>query len=177
MKKVLYLIIIIIYLITLTATAQRKQDSFDILKITGAALLNDQRIANYAVSVYLDGTKIDSIYARSKKTIKFYISYNKVYTVLFQKKNCLDKIVIVNTHIPEGLKSMEDNTFDFEVEMSQSLSKKSANMEDYPIAVLLIDKNEEILHASDEYNRLTHNVQEILSSSKSEKINSERDKK
>lgn len=147
-----------------TASAQSKQNTVDVLEITGAALLNDRRVSNYAVSVYLDGTKIDSMFTRSKKTIKFYVSYNKVYTFLYQKKNCMDKMIIVNTQVPEGLKTMADNTFDFDVELSQSLTKNTEDLEDYPVAVLLIDKEEEVLQVSTEYNKLTHNEPEILTS-------------
>ena len=170
-KKIFYVIMMVVNITVFTAAAQSKQKTSDLLEITGAALLNDQRVSNYAVSVYLDGTKIDSMFTRSKKTIKFYVSYNKVYTFLYQKKNCMDKIIIVNTEVPEGLKMMVDNTFDFDVELSQSLTKKSEDMEDYPVAVLLIDKEEEVLHASPKYNKLTHIEPDILTSTDSGKKN------
>ena len=140
-----------------TSKAQSKHSKTDVLEITGAALLNDERVVDYAISVYLDGTKIDSMYTKSKNTIKFYVAYNQTYTFLFQKLNCVDKIVIVNTQIPKDIKSIKDNTFDFQIEMSQSLSKNSEEVEDYPIAVLYIDKQEEALRASEEYNKFTHN--------------------
>jgi hypothetical protein len=161
-KNLIYVLILIVNLGTITSTAQSKQNTSDLLEITGAALLNDQRVSNYSVSVYLDGLKIDSMFTRSKKTIKFYVSYNRVYTFLYQKENCMDKIIIVNTQVPEGLKTITDNTFDFDVEMSQSLTRKSPELEDYPVAVLLIDKEEEVLQASPEYNKLTHNEPEII---------------
>ena len=57
----------IISSIAVTATAQKSRKKVDLLEITGAALLNDQRVSDYAISVYLDGTKIDSMYTKSKK--------------------------------------------------------------------------------------------------------------
>lgn len=157
-----YLLICSINIISITANAQKKVIANDLLEITGAALLNNQRASDYSISVYLDGTRIDSIYSKSKKNIKFYVAYEKVYTVLFQKANCIDKIVIVNTILPKGLKSMHDNTFDFEVEMSQVLSKNNKDLEDYPIAILYIDKDEEVLQASAEYNKFTHAKAEVI---------------
>ena len=57
---------------------------------------------------------------------------------------------------------MEDNTFDFEVEMSQALTKKSQDLVDYPVAVLLINKEEELLEASAEYHEFTHgNIEQM----------------
>lgn len=142
--------------------AQKKRTVMDVLEITGAALLNDQRASNYSISIYLDGTRIDSTYTKSKKSIKFHVAYNQVYTFLFQKENCLDKIVIVNTQLPQGLKSLQDDTFGFEIEMSQALSKSSKELEDYPVAVLYIDKKEEMLQASAEYNKFTHTNAEVI---------------
>lgn len=169
-KNLVYVLMVVLNHMVFTVSAQGKKKSTDLLEITGAALLHDQRISNYAVSVYLDGAKIDSMYTRTRKTIKFYVGYNKVYTFLYQKKNYLDKIIIVNTKVPEGLKTMADNTFDFEVELSQALTKKNEDLEDYPVAVLLIDKDEEVLQASAEYIKLTHNETEILTSNSSNNI-------
>lgn len=157
MKILLKLILVLsITAIALTTNAQNKHEKKDVLEIRGVALLNDQRASNYAISVYLDGRIIDSMYTKSKKTIKFYVAYNQVYTFLFQKADCKDKVVIVNTHISAGLKSMQDDRFDFEIEMSQALSKKSNELEDYSVAVLYIDNKEEMLQANAEYNKLTH---------------------
>jgi hypothetical protein len=156
MKRNVFYIVLMVNLISTYIMAQKKPDTSDLFKITGAALFNDQRVADYSVSVYLDGVKIDSMYTKSKKTIKFYVCFNKVFTFLYQKKGCADKIIIVNTEVPDGLQYIADNTFDFEVELSQSLTRISEDLEDYPIAVLLINKEDEMLQASAEYDRLTH---------------------
>lgn len=155
MKSKIYLILIVNTL-ALSSFGQEEQAAENILRISGTVLLNDQPTGNYAVSIYLDGTMVDSLYTKSKKVINFHIGYNKVYTFLFQKVNCFDKIVIVNTQIPDGITSVKNNTFDFAVEMSQALTKKREDLIDYPVAVLLINKNDEILEASAEYNNLTH---------------------
>lgn len=160
-KNFLYTLILIINLCAFASLAQKKQDTNNLFEITGAALLNDERVSNYSVSVYLDGIKIDSMFTKSKKTLKFYLSYNKVYTFLYQKEGCMDKIIIVNTEVPQGLRHIVDNTFDFDLELSQSLTKNSEELEDYPVAVLLIDKEEEMLQASADYNKLTHKESEL----------------
>jgi hypothetical protein len=158
--KTVMMLMVLVNMIMLTGFSQKRLRKKP-LEITGAALLNDSRTTNYAISVYLDGTKIDSMYNKSKKSIKFYVNYNQVYTFLFQKQDCKDKIIIVNTMIPEGLKSLNDDVFDFEVEMSQSLAKKSDEIEDYPVAVLKISKDKELLEASESYYRFTHQNWEV----------------
>jgi hypothetical protein len=159
-KKIMLLLVV--SSIPLMLNAQIKNSKKSVLELTGSALLNNTRTSDYSISVYLDGRIIDSMYTKSKKTIKFYVDYNQVYTILFQKENCMDKIVIVNTKIPHGLKSLEDDTFDFEVEMSQSLAKSAKELEDYPVAVLYIDKKNEVLQASTEYNKFTHSNAEVI---------------
>ena len=83
---------------------------------------------------------------------------------MFQKEHCDDKIVIINTKLPRGLSALEDDTFDFEIEMSQSLSKNTEELKDYPVAVLLIDKKHEMLQASAEYNKFTHTQPKVITS-------------
>lgn len=147
--------IMLMSMITLNGFSQKKEEITP-LEITGAALLNDVRTSNYAVSVYLDGTKIDSLYKRNKRTVHFYVKYNQVYTFLFQKEGCKDKVLIVNTNIPQGLKEIHDDNFNFEVEMTEILAKKSEEIEDYPVAVLKICKEKESLTTSESYYKFTH---------------------
>ncbi len=149
-------LVILINALALTATAQKKIKRQSTLEITGAALLNDKRIKNYSVSVYLDGSKVDSMFSTTTKPLFFTVVYNKVYTLLFQKEGCQDKMVIFNTHVPKGMKNMKDDTFDFEVEMSQCLLRENQEIEDYPAAVLLINKSSESLETSEAYYKLTH---------------------
>jgi len=93
---------------------------------------------------------------KSKRKATLYLDYDKVYTFLFQKNMCKDKIVILNTQIPVGLKGMQDESFDFQVEMSQILTKTNVDTEDLPVAVVMIDKNDELLEASENYYKLMH---------------------
>ncbi len=157
----IFVLIVLINAISLTGFSQKKNRKMP-LEITGSALLNDSRTTDYAISVYLDGTKIDSLYNKTKKSIKFYVNYNEVYTFLFQKPDCKDKIVIVNTMIPDGLKYLQDDTFDFEIEMSQVLVKKGSEIEDYPVAVLKINKEEELLAPSESYYKFTHQDWDLM---------------
>lgn len=175
----LYLLLSLINLLTLTTQAQKKAKKVSTLEITGSALLNDVRTNNYAISVYLDGTKVDSMYSKSKSAIKFYVAYDKLYTFLFQKQDCKDKIVIVNTKVPMGLKEMKDDTFDFEIEMSEALAKTTNETEDYPVAVLFINKDEEMLKASESYNKFTHQGSDVITTDVSNSLlpkNSKSDK-
>ncbi len=150
------ILIFVINTIAITATAQNKSKNQNSFEISGAALVNDQRVGDYAVSIYLDGTRIDSMYSSRKKPLFFTLDYNQVYSCLIQKKGFQDKVVIVNTNIPQGLKAIEDHSFDFEIEMTETLKNNSPEIEDYPVAIIMISEADELLKASEGYYQLTH---------------------
>jgi len=155
-----FALLVLTTLTVYTATAQKKIKRQSFLEITGVALINDVKIRDYNVSVYLDGVKVDSMFAKSVKPVFFTVAYNKVYTLVFQKYGCNDKMIIINTHVPQGLKDIKEDTFDFEIEMSQSLTKDSKEIEDYPVAVLLINKETESFESSENYYNFTHKEKE-----------------
>ncbi len=157
-----YSLLTILFVIAFNSTAQKNNKSLDnALEISGSVLYNDQKTSKYSISIYLDGIKLDSVYTKSKRSKPFFLDYNKVYTLVFQKENCIDKIIILNTHLPNGCRKMRDETYNFDVEMSQALIKNSPETEDYPVAVVKICKTEKSLKASEEYHRLTHKVIEV----------------
>ncbi len=159
-----YSLLTILFVIALNSNAQKNNKNFyNALEISGSVLYNDQKTNKYSISVYLDGIKLDSIYTKSKRSKPFFLNYDKVYTFVFQKENCTDKIIILNTQIPEGLKRMKDETYNFDVEMSQTLIKHSADTEDFPVAVVRINKSEKLLEASENYHKLTHKETEMSS--------------
>jgi len=165
--------LLIINTIVLKTYSQKTSNPYNgALEITSSALLNDEKTSHYAISVYLDGYRLDSVFLKSKRPIHIYLDYDKVYTFLFQKNNCKDKIVILNTQIPKGLKGIQDESFLFKVEMTQILTKNSLETEDLPVAVVIINNKDELLEASENYYKLTHKkeVEEVGGSSTSKII-------
>lgn len=151
-------ILIVFNAIALSIFSQKTINPYDgALEITSSALFNDEKTSNYSISVFLDGHRLDSVFMKNKRPIHMYLDYNKVYTFLFQKDNCKEKIVVLNTQIPKGLKGMQDESFVFQVEMTQGLTKNSAETEDLPVAVVMINQSDEILEASEKYYKMTHN--------------------
>lgn len=144
-----YVFIILINIIGLTTKAQINSN----LEITGSALLNNEHVGDYSISVYFDGTRIDSIYTKSKEPVKLRLSTNHKFTILFQKQDCLDKIVIVNTKISSDLKNRQDSTFEFKISMRQILNDNSKDFEANQVAVLVINEKEELLETSTSYDK------------------------
>lgn len=170
-----FLLLAVLNAIVFTAVSQKSTKPYEgALEITSSALLNDAKTSDYSISVYLDGHRLDSVYMKRSKPIHMYLDYDKVYTFLFQKTNCKDKIVILNTQIPNGLKAMQDESFVFQVEMTQILTKNTIETEDLPIAVVMINKSEELLEASENYYKFTHVPDEEVKNSTIQTVNQDK---
>ena len=84
------------------------------------------------------------------------LEYNRIYSLRYQKSNCADKIVIINTSLPLDIDSMEDEIRYFEIEMSDGLLKKNSETVDLPVAILVIDKTEKSLVVCETYHAFMH---------------------
>lgn len=140
MKLNLHIGLIIFNLIVFASIAQKKNEMCS-LQISATAFVNHNMVGTYAVSVYQDGSRIDSVFTYIKRPIKYSLAYNQVFTFLFQKQNYDDKIVIVNTTISKDFEFSENKTFDLEVEMLPAISKNK-NTVDHSVAIVLINKED-----------------------------------
>ena len=66
-------------------------------------------------------------------------------------------MVIVNTEIPKGLREINnEEPFDLQIEVSPEVSKLKKEYDDYPVAVLMVNKKKKLLMASENYYQQTH---------------------
>lgn len=142
--------------------SQKNNLSENYLEVKGVALLNDFPTSSYTVSVYLSGKKIDSTYCKSKRPVYMFLNYNNVYSICYQKENCKSKIIIIDTRMPKGLKELDDDTHDFEVEMSGSLLENNPGAEDFPVAILSIDKRKKMLVLCESYHSYIHSKNDFV---------------
>ncbi|MBL7935096.1 MAG: hypothetical protein JNM51_04725 [Bacteroidia bacterium] len=80
----------------------------------------------------------------------------KTYSLVFKKTNYPEKLVIVDTKIPSGVRELVEEPFDLQIELSQSTSSVKDDLKDYPVAVLSVSKKVKSLMASENYYKLTH---------------------
>ncbi len=156
-KKIQLFVVLCLSMINIKAQVKRNSNNFIEVKVR--ALLNDKYTKNYSVSVYLDGLRIDSMYNNSKRALYVDLELNKIYSLHYQKSNCADKIVIINTTLPSDLDLLEDENRYFEIEMSDGLLKKTSETVDLPVAILVIDKIEKLLVVSETYHAFMHHNQ------------------
>lgn len=124
------------------------------IDIAASALLNDKATGDYAILIYADGILKDSIYSKKAKGIELHLEKSKLYSLVFKKPTYQNKIVIVDTHIPAGLRELVEEPFLLQIELSSQVTKP--DLEDHPVAILILNKKEKSLVASESYYKLTH---------------------
>lgn len=125
------------------------------LEIKASALVEDKSTDNYAIVIYSDGILKDSLFNKKSKAINLTLESGKLYSIVFKKANFSDKIVIVDTKIPSGLRELVEDPFELQIELSQSTTVKK-DLLDYPVAILTVNKKEKSLMASENYHKFTH---------------------
>ena len=82
---------------------------------------------------------------------------NKLYSLVFKKATYSNKLVIVDTKIPSGLREMVEEPFELQIELAKTSATLKEDLTDHPIAILMVDRKEKSLMASENYYKLTHN--------------------
>ncbi|MBS1637241.1 MAG: hypothetical protein JST26_15080 [Bacteroidetes bacterium] len=125
-------------------------------ELTASALVDDKRTDHYDISIYLDGQLKESIEMKRRTSINVLLESNQIYSLLFHKAGYPDRVVIVNTNVPSNLREVDEYPFDIQVELSPKTSTCKKELEDYPVAVLMLDLKEKNLVASESYYKETH---------------------
>lgn len=152
--KIQFVIILSLFSI-LNLKAQKNSEA--VFEINSSALYNDAPTSNYSIVVYADGRLKDSIYIKKNKSVNLSLESNKVYSIVFKKENCPNRFVVVNTHIPSGIREIiNDEPFDLQIEVSPEAKSIKKEYDDYPVAILMINKKKKLLMASENYHKETH---------------------
>lgn len=128
-----------------------------ILEINASALVEDKAVGEYTILIYNDGNLKDSIFVKKSKAITLSIESGKLYSILFKKATYPNKLVIVDTHIPSGLRELVEEPFELQIELAKVSESLKKDLADYPVAILTVSKKEKSLMASENYYKLTHN--------------------
>jgi hypothetical protein len=129
----------------------------NVFEINASALLEDKITSKYSILVLLDGQLKDSIFCKKEKPIVLTLEGNKIYSIVIKKENYPEKLVIVNTKNPSGVRELSDEPFNLQIELSPTLTSIKQELMDYPVAILMVNKKVKSLMASEKYYQFTHN--------------------
>ena len=128
-----------------------------VVEVNASAMIEDKSTDNYSIVIYNDGQLKDSIYNKKSKAITLSLETNRLYSVVFKKANYPDKLVIIHTKIPSGLKELTEDPFELQIELTPNTTTLKKELYDYPVAILMVNKKEKSLMASETYHKFTHN--------------------
>lgn len=140
----------VVSLLSLNMNAQNLENV--VFEVKASALYNDQPTNEYSILIYENGQLKDSLFMKKTKATTLSLEANKVYSVVYKKENCREKVVIVNTEIPKGLNEIDtEEPFELQIEMSPKVKKIKQEFIDYPVAILTVNKKKRLLMASENY--------------------------
>lgn len=145
-----------VYFISIILLSLKGISQIKVVEINASALVEDKNTKDYSILIYSDGKLIDSIYCKNTKSMILSLESYKTYSLVFKKTNYPEKLVIVDTKIPSGVRELVEEPFDLQIELSQSTSSVKDDLKDYPVAVLSVSKKVKSLMASENYYKLTH---------------------
>jgi hypothetical protein len=154
MKTSLRFIFPIIFIL-FTFSFNSYSQQIKVVEINASALVEDKNTDHYSILIYSDGQLKDSIYCKKTKAITLSLESYKLYSIVFKKANYSDKVVIVDTKIPSGLREMVEEPFELQIELAKNATSK-AELIDYPVAILSVSRKVKSLMASENYYKLTH---------------------
>ncbi len=154
MHTTLLKVFFVFLLITLTLNVKSQ---IKIVEINASALVDDKAIGEYTILIYNDGILKDSVFNKKTKAVTLSLESGKLYSILFKKATYPNKLVIVDTHIPSGLRELVEDPFELQIELAKVSETLKQDLADYPVAILTVNKKVKSLMASENYYKLTHN--------------------
>lgn len=128
-----------------------------VVEINASALVDDKAIGDYSILIYNDGNLKDSVYCKKSKAVTLSLESGKLYSIVFKKATYNNKLVIVDTKIPSGLRELVEEPFELQIELAKVPESLKKELADYPVAILNVNKKEKSLMASENYYKMTHN--------------------
>lgn len=165
MKVANYLLVICTLLaVNVSATEPEKlstQDSVNLragyfLDFSGVMTVNDQKVDDYTVYIYQDGTLLDSFYVTSKREQYYELPLNHNFALKFRKEGYRERVILVDTHVPDS-ESIHYYTFRYSIEFI-SEDQPSNTFDDFPVAYVVFQKTKKDFDYDRKYHRNTRNV-------------------
>lgn len=140
----LCLAIVFINMLTLRTTAQNKKFNFKAMHVSVDVMNGNEPMIDYAVIMYRDGVKMDSVFIDDEQAFDIVFFVNQVYTFEFKKEGFVTKTALIDATVPDGLKNLSRKTSKIGVSMTKTwdyIPAITPNTSD----VFMIDKGQGML--------------------------------
>lgn len=142
--SMLCLAIVFINMLTLRTTAQNKKFNFKTIHVSVDVMNGNEPMINYAVIIYIDGVKMDSVFMDDAEAFDVVFFVNQVYTCEIKKEGFVTKTALIDATVPDGLKKLSRKTSKIDVSMTKTLDYMPA-ITQQTADVFTIDKGQGML--------------------------------
>ncbi len=123
--SILIFAIILVNVFTLKTTAQNRKSHFKSVQISAKVMYYNEAMMDYAVIIYSEGIKVDSIFIDDSEEFNMLFFVNQSYTFVFKKMGYQSKTIVVDATLPEGLKTLSKKATKIEINMTPTLGNSS----------------------------------------------------
>lgn len=126
-------------------------------KISGLLTDHYKKLRDYQVILSYEGGFTDTIsIGKSNRPIFITLKRNEVYTLVFHKAGYHDKMIMINTTLPDSVDTSMPFELSFEIEMHPNKSRLHPDYIDFPVAIYRFERKEEDFDYSKTYHLTTH---------------------
>ena len=108
------------------------------LDFSGVMTINDQKVSDYMVYIFQDGALRDSFYVTNKREQYYELPLNHNFALKFRKTGYRERIVLVDTHIP-NTEVQRYYSFRYSIEFI-SEDAPANTFDDFPVAYVTFQK-------------------------------------
>lgn len=119
------------------------------LDLSGVMTIGDEKIANYSVYIFQDGSPSDTFQVNTRLEQHYMLPLNHNYALKFSRPGYKDRILLVNTHVSEKHVHTQ-YSFRYQIEFIEE--NESNTFDDFPVAFIHYD----IKQKDFDYNRAYH---------------------
>ena len=156
MKHITLYLLFLTSILVHNAQAQNKKKHSAPFDLNGVATVYGKPAGNYELTLYYNGEIVETFYVTKASPVTFELESNRVYSLVYEKGAFPDKIVIINTEVPQDIKNIGSQVFHYEVELAPRASTQKKEMEDYPVAYVFYHTEEKKLVFSSKYHNDSH---------------------
>jgi|GEM_PF-2840243 hypothetical protein len=133
------------------APAKKEMVRRNCLEVNSSVSIFGKRMKDVTILLYKGDKLINTISASKKEVNSFVLQEDAQYTLRFTKPGCADRMICINTILPEGVDLKPLFEFDFDLDMipEQEAAKNPAI--DFPAGIIYFDEYTEKFERSDDY--------------------------
>jgi hypothetical protein len=132
-------------------TMAKKEVHRACLEVSGSASIYGKRMKDVTILLYKGDRLIHTLAASKKEVNNFLLEENTNYTLRFTKPGCADRLICIDTHIPEGIDLSPLFHFDFDLDMIPESEIQNKTIADFPAGLIYYDTESEKFETSATY--------------------------